>query len=529
MENGLRIKTFMLLFFLWFQFLSSKSGLTNHYIVFSAQTNDARVDWSFALNSSGSANVTVLVANLNDSTLEFQLPKSYQDLKISSDINSTITEVNGSAHDLLMINNISASSLSFTFAWPDAAVQYKDAFYFAGQEKFEVGPCNIIVWLPERASVFWIEDSNLTGTYEKLSFERKRWELLPSFNYSFVGQPKLTMSLEASNHANLHYYPIMVGKPWINRTLDIIEQNWNWLKTVLNGSIDSVNITFAPYGYNDLGTKKSGLCYYNSRNIEVVATRQYGIGLDGFDTAVVLHELTHAFTPLLEDLPSFYSEAIAEDFSYEALRRMSLNETADSLEESRFADAYRNGVQRNLMNYTWMWKWNDDIYDNYTITNACYGVSAFIGDYIIHHWGYTPLDRLNALFNKTEINGLNESQRFSKFVEYLNMAYDENMSGILSNLAILINQWNNADHMRKENYTIAVIGPDTLYISQKLEMLVKEANDHYSNRNYAFSIGKFEEARNLVNSELWQWFDYAFWILVALVVAGIIFLVRRRR
>jgi len=225
------------------------------------------------LNSLGSANVTALVANFNASALEFQLPKSYQDLKISSDVNSIITEVNGSSYDLLTINNVSASSLGFTFAWPDAAVQYRDVFYFAGQEKFEVGPCNITVWLPKKASVFWIEGSNLTGTYERLSFERKRWELLPSFSYSFVGQPKLTMSLETSNHTNLHYYPIMVGKPWINRTLDIIEQNWNWLKTVLNGRINSVNVTFSPYGYNDLGTKKSGLCYYNSRNIEVVATR----------------------------------------------------------------------------------------------------------------------------------------------------------------------------------------------------------------------------------------------------------------
>ncbi|MCJ7423693.1 hypothetical protein MUP01_05430 [Candidatus Bathyarchaeota archaeon] len=473
--------------------------------------------------------MAVLVWDINDSALEFQLPKSYQELKISSGINGTITEVNRSSCDSLTINSISASSLNFTFAWPDAAVQYNDTFYFAGQEKFEVGLSNITVRFPKKTSVFWVEGSNLTGTYEMLSFERKRGELLPSFSYSFLDQPKVNMSLETSSHVDLHYYPIMVGKSWINRTLDFIEQNWNWLRTTLNGSINSVNVTFAPYGYNDLGTKKSGLCYYNSRNIEIVATQQYGIGLDGFITAVVLHELTHAFTPLFEDLPSFYSEAIAEDFSYEALRRMSLNETADSLEESRFADAYWNGVQRNLMNYTWMWKWNDIIYDNYTITSACYGVSAFIGDYILHHWGYTPLDRVNSLSNKIEINSLNETQRFSKFVEYLSTAYDENMSEILSNVAILINQWNDANHMREESYTVAVSGPSTLYISQNLETLVKEANDHYNNRNYDLSIGKFEEARNLVNSELWQWLDYTFWISVALVVVCVIVLVRRRR
>jgi len=524
----LRTKPFMLLFVLLSQFLALKGGLIDRYIVSSIQTNEVQVDWSFVLNSFGSANVTVLVGNVNDSALEFQLPRSYEGLKISLDINGTITEVNGSSYDLLTINNISASSLSFMFAWPDAAVQYRGAFYFAGQEKFEVGPCNITIWLPEKASVFWVEGSNLTGTYEKLSFERKRWELLPSFSYSFVDQPKLTMPLETSSHANLYCQPIMIGKPWINSTLDVIEQNWNWLKTILNGTIDSVDMAFAPYGYNDLGTKKDGICYYGKRNIEIVATKQFGVGLDGWCTALILHELSHAFTPLLEDLPSFYSEAIAEDLSYDALGRTSLNENAISLEESRFSNAYRDGVQGNLINYTWMWKWNDIIYDNYTITSACYGVSAFIGDYIIHHWGYASLDRLNALFNKTEMDSLNESQRFSRFVEYLNVACNGNISETLGNLAILINQWNDADHMRKESYTIAVIGPSTFYVNEKLGMLVKEANDHYNDRDYDLSISRFEEAKDLVDSDLWQWLDYAFWTLIALVVIVIIVLVRRR-
>lgn len=515
----------MLTFFLLFQLLVLKDDIICHSVS-SAQTNETSIVWSFILDSFGSANVTVLVGNINDSTLEFQLPKSYNNLKISPSINGTIKEVNGSSYDLLIVNNINVSSINFTFTWPDAAMQYRDIFYFAGQEKFEVGLSNITICFPERVSVFWVEGSNLTGTYEMLRFECKRGELLPSFSYSFVDQPKITMSSETSDHVKLHYYPIMVGKPWINRTLDIIEQNWNWLRAALNGSINSVNVTFAPYGYNDLGTKKSGLCYYNNRNIEIVATLQYGIGINGFETAVVLHELAHAFTPLLEDFPSFYSEAIAEDFSYEALRRTSLNKTADSLERSRFAEAYWNGVQRNLMNYAWMWKWNDIIYDNYTITSACYGVSAFIGDYIFHHWGYASLHILHALFNKTEINSLNENQRFSKFVEYMSAAYDENMSEFFNNLAILINQWNDADHLKGESYTIAVIGPCTLYISQKLEILVKVANDHYNNRNYDLSISKFEEVKNLMNSEVWKWVDYAFWGLIA--SAGTIFLIRRR-
>ena len=524
----MKIKPFLLLFFLLFQFLVLKGDIICQSVS-SAQTNGTWVDWSFVLDPFGSANVTVLVKNINDSTLEFQLPKSYDNLKISPNINCTIKEINGSSYDLLTLNNINVSSLNFTFTWSDAAIQYRDIFYFAGQEKFEVGLSNITVRFPKSVSVFWVEGSDLTGTYEMLMFECKGGELSPSLSYAFVGQPKISMSLETSNHVKLHYYPITVEQPWINGTLDIIEQNWNWLKATLNGSVSSVNVTFAPYGYNDLGTKKSGLCYFNSRSIEIVATRQFGIGLNGFDTAVVLHELAHAFTPLLEDFPSFYSEAIAEDFSYEALRRMSLNETADSLEESRFADAYWNGVQRNLMNYTWMWKWNDTVYNNYTVTSACYGISAFIGDYIFHHWGYASLNELNALFNKAEINSLNENQRFSKFVDYMSAAYGENMSEFFNTLAILINQWNDADHLRRESYTIAVIGPCTLYISHKLEILVKMANDHFNNRNYNLSISKFEEARNLMDSEMWKWLDYAFWSLVIFAVVGAILLIQRRQ
>lgn len=532
MKSSLNVNSLVFAVFLCSQLLAATAGLNSYQANILNQTGDPRVDWFFAVNSSGSTSVTVLVDDVSESELQFCLPKTYQSFKISSDMNYTITETNGSSYNLLTICNISVSSLSFTFTWPDGGIQYKDVFYFAGQEKFEVGLGNVTVWLPKKASVFWVEGSNITGDYEMLSFECKKWDLLPSFSYSFVGQPRINMSLRTSDHVNLQYHPVMIGKPWINKTVETIEQNWNWLKTTLNGTIDQVDITFAPYGYNDLGVKKGGLCYYNSRDIEIVATEQFGIGFNGWNTALVLHELSHAFTPLLEDLPSFFSEAVAEDCSYAALKRTDLNETADSLEESRFADAYWHGVQQGLLDYIWLWKWNDTIYDNFTITKTCYGISAFVGDYIVHHWGYAALRKLNAIFNKTEINALNESQRFMKFAEYLSLACNFNMSEIFSNLAILINQWNDAYHMcaLAQNYEVTVIGPFTWHISSKLENLVKDANFEYNYRNYNLSISKFDEARALVNSGYWQSLDCLFWLVVTMViVGGIILLVRRRR
>lgn len=520
-------KHLILSVFLFLQFLSMTACSESRQINFQSQVGKPDTEWLFVVDESGSTNVTVFLNNIDQLEFQFNLPKTRRNLKINPEMNHTITAVNGSSHDLLTIYNVSTSSLNFTFTWPDGAIQYKNVFYFAGQEKFEVGLSNITVRLPKKVSVSWVEDSNLVGDFEVLNFECEEWGLLPSFSYAFVEQPRINFSLKTSEHVNLHHHPVMIGEPWTNKTLEIIEHSWNWLKATLNGTINHVNVTFAPYGYNDLGVKKGGLCYYNSRNIEIVATEQFGIGFRAWNTALLLHELSHAFTPLLEDLPSFYSEAIAEDCSYDALRRTDLNETADSLEEYRFDDAYWEGVQRSLLDYIWLWKWNDTIYDNHTITSACYGVSAFIGDYIIHHWGHTAFDKLNQFFNKTEINSLPENQRTTKFVEYLSKACEYNMSEIFSNLEVLITQWNDVYNMRHLNYTIEIIGPFTWYINPKLENLVKDGNNEYNHRNYDLSISKFNEAGDLVNSGIWQSLDYFFWIIVVLAaIAGIISLVR---
>jgi len=285
-----------------------------------------------------------------------------------------------------------------------------------------------------------------------------------------------------------------------------------------------VNITFLPYGYNRLGTTFDGFAYYGSRNIEIVATKQFGIGFKGGATALLFHELSHAFTPLLEDLPSFYIEAIAQDLSYDALRRTNLNSSADSLEERKFWNAYE-GVE--FLHYIWIWNWNDTIYDNPDILSTVYGVAAFLGDYMTHLGDYEAYNRLDNIFKKAEISTLNESQRLIRFTQYLSQAFDCNMTEVLDDwhLQTLIAEWKETKDLRSLEYKFEVIGPFTWYVSSKLVGAVDQANYEYDQRNYDLAIIEYKNAKALMISSFWPTLDLVFWI----VVAGVsIFWIRRR-
>ena len=312
--------------------------------------------WNFIVEYSGRTKVSLTTTNIDQSEIGFSLPKTYQDLRITPMLNYTIKPLSGRCCDELNIKCKNIGQINLSYIWPDGAVLYKGAFYFAAQEKPLVAHAEVAIRLPNNCSVFWIEGYNdFTGNItDELIFKADMIQPVPSFGYSFPSPPRFEFTSETSEHVNLHYHQSMEGKPWINRTIEIVEEQWSWMKTTMNGTLNHVNITFAPYGHNDLGTKWSGLCYPYSRSIEVVATRQFGIGFSGEDTALILHELTHALTPLLEDLPAFYSEAIAQDFAYDVLRRTELNASADSCEEAWFTCAYEYGVQEGLFDYIWL-------------------------------------------------------------------------------------------------------------------------------------------------------------------------------
>jgi len=370
-----------------------------------------KVNWHFIVDTFGDTYVAVSVDNIIASSLDFKLPKTYESLGITPNAYYTIVPENSASWDRLRIHNINVTSLTFNFNWPDGAFQYKGWFYFAGQENFELSitPAfgNITIELPRNTWEILIDEPDFTQPNNyTLVFAYSDTRQIPHFRYRLTEQSSVdVLQLETSEHVNLRYHPVMAGKPWINKTVEVIEQTWSWLKTTLNGTLNPVNLAFVPYGYNRLGTTFGGFTYYGSRNIEIVATSQFGMGFDDEDTALLFHELTHAFTPLLEDLPSFYSEAIAQDTSYDALKRTDLNSSAESLEERSFEIAYE-GV--GFLHYIWIWKWNDTIYNNPVILPAAYGITAFLGDYMTHLGGYQAYNRLDQIFNKTAIMALDE-------------------------------------------------------------------------------------------------------------------------
>jgi len=460
--------------------------------------SEIRIDWSFSIETSGQTKVSITTINIAQSEIVFDVPKTYENLRITPALNSTIEPLPGCSFDELKIQCKNVDQLNLSYVWPDGALQYDGAFYFAGQEKPYVAHGKVTIRLSKNCSVLWIEGNNVfTGnTTDELNFEVDMMQPIPSFSYSFPDLPQPEFTTRTREHVTLNYHPTMEGKPWINKTIEIVEEQWSWLKNTLNGTLNHVNITFAPYGYNDLGTKKGGICYSDSRNFEVVATRQFGIGFNGEDTALVLHELTHALTPLLEDLPSFYSEAIAQDFAYDALRRTELNSSAESCEEGWFNCAYEYGVREGLSDYIWLWSWNDTIYDSRNITWGCYGTVAFIGDYITQHWGYLFYDKVNDIFNRTEISRLNDDdQKCAKFVEYMSEACSCNMSRILSILPYLVTRWFDAYTLRNEyrDYNVEIGGPFTESAQPIVDEMILNATNEYNSRNYEAAIQKFKQ------------------------------------
>ena len=479
--------------------------------------SEVEINWDFVIESSGGTKVYLTATNITQSEITFDIPKTCQDLRITPMLNNTIKPLSGHSCDELRIQCENVDQFNLSYVWPDGAVQYEGTFYFAGQEKPRVDPGTITIRLPKNCSVLWIEGYNdfTSNVTDELTFKVDMIQPIPSFSYSFPSVPQPEIASRISEHVTLHYHPTMEGKPWINTTIGIVEEQWSWLKTTLNGTLNHVDITFAPYGYNDLGTKKGGLCYPNSRNIEILATRQFGIGFNGGDTAVVFHELAHAFTPLLEVLPSFYSEAIAEDFAYEVLRRTELNASADSCEERRFHDAYEYGVKQGLFDYIWLWNWDDTIYDNPNIMWACYGTVAFMGDYITHHWGYMFYKRLNDIFNKTVISVLYGDQKLVKFNAYLSEACSCNMSRILNTLPYLVTRWFDAYNLHNEyrDYKIEITGPFTESAQPTIDQMILNATNEYNNRNYEAAVQKFKEIKELVETlrsqDVWLWKNIA--------------------
>lgn len=510
------------------------SSLGNNQSSTHSADGSMKVNWLFVVGTSGCTNVTVTVVNITEPNLYFQLPKTYELLSISPTVNYAITPENGSSWDWFEIRDINVTNLTFTFTWPDGAVLYKGLFYFSGQESFYSGNTkasgNITIELPKNTKRILIKEPNYAQVGNNtvvLVYSSKRE--IPHFKYFLTEQSfNDVFELEISEHVNLRYHSVMAGKPWIVKTLEVIEKSWSWLKTTLNGTLSHVNVTFVPHGYNRLGTTLEGFTHDGSRNIEIVATKQFGIGFDGRVTSLLFHEISHALTPLLEDLPSFYVEAIAQDLSCDALRRTNLNSSADSLEELWFESAYE-GIEFEILHYTWIWNWNNTIYKNPVILSTVYGVAAFLGDYMTHLGSYLAYNRLDNIFNKTEISALDEPQRLIKFTEYLSQAFNYNMTEVLTDgyLKTLITKWKEAKDLRSWEYRLEVIGPFTWYASLKFVNLVNQANYEYNKRNYDSAISKYMDAKALMISSFWPTHDYVFWIVVVVVV-GVIILIRRR-
>lgn len=506
---------------LFLQLLASTRTISSFPLAMN-EDSGARMNWTFTISASGSTEVTVIVTNIAQSEITFDLPKTYNDLRISPPLNHTVTPKPGYSCDELEIQCDNVNKLNFSYTWSDGSVEYQEMFYFAGQEKPLVRHGNLKILLPTACSVSWIEGyidfaGNLT---DELNFQIDFIQSVPSFSYTFEHMPKSEVTSEGSEHVTLKYYKIMDGAPWINKTLEIIESQWSWLKNTLNGTLDHVEVAFAPYGYSDLGTKFDGFCYHNSRNIEVVATEQFEIGLGAVATAVVLHELSHALTPLFGSLPSFYSEAIAQDLSLDALRRTYLNISADGLEEDRFNRAYKYGVQGGLLDYIWHWDWDDAIYNDAKITSACYGTVAFIGDYITHKYGYSAYNRLDSILNKTAIDTLHGDQKLAKFVEYLSEACVDNMTDILNTLPFLITRWFDAYNLRNHysSYELELTGPFTASAQSEVDEMILDANEEYDNRNYEDSIEKFNRVEEYIQTLRSQ--DANFWQSIVIIESG---------
>ena len=517
------------------QLLVSTTGTVSSFPLATAQDSGVKINWNFTINASGSANVTAIVTDIAKSEISFYLPKTYDSLSIIPPLNHTVMPKPGYSYEELSIQCDSANKLNFSYTWPDAAIEYQGRFYFAGQEKPYVEHGSLKILLPTICSILWIEGySDFTGNKtNELNFKIDSTQTIPSFSYTFERMPKSEITSKNSQHITLKYYKVMTGEPWIDKTLEIIESQWNWLKNTLNGTLDQVEVAFAPYGYNDLGTKKGGLCYYNSRSIEVVATAQFGIGLNVDETTLVLHELTHAFTPLFEYLPSFYSEAIAQDLSYDALRRTHLNTSADGCEENQFNYAYTYGVQGGVIDYIWHWHWGDDIYNNRTITWVCYGTATFIGDYITHKYGHSAYNRLDNILNKTKIDILYGEQKLAKFMEYLSEACGCDVSKILNTLPLLITRWFDAYNLCKKycGFKLDITGPYTASAQPEVDEMILSATKEYNNRNYEDSIEKFhriaEYIENLRRQDANFWQNCAFFefIIIVLIVLFILYFV----
>lgn len=492
----------------------------------SSVDNEPLFNWNMVVEKNGSADVTVTITG-GQGGLVVYVPKTCQNLQTHPTLNYTLLPFSGLSYDGVEMESGSTDQLNLSYVWPDAAVQYNGTFYFAGQEKPNVSNSRIAVVLPNDSFVSWIEGyEHFPGNITKeLTFVADSLQAIPSFAYTFPNMPQIVMESKASTHVNLTFYSIMDGEPWIEKTLEIVQSQWDWMKSTLEGTINQVNITFAPYGYNDLGTKFGGFCYYNTRNIEIVATNQFGIGDDGWATATLLHELTHALTPLLEVFPSFYSEALAQDFSYDALRRTELNASADQCEENQFTNAFEYGAKRGLLHYIYDWKWGDEINDNTTISNACYGTVTFIGDYFAHRWGYEYYHKLIDVFNSTEIASLPDAQKLPKFLEYMSLACACNVTQIMDTMPYMITRWSDAYDLRNEflNYKLTSNGPFAESAQGTIDSMIKNATQEYDARNFESAISGFNQVKEYVDGLQSQDTSYwrqqtALWQRVALFV-----------
>jgi len=492
----------------------------------SSVDNGPQFDWKVVVEKSGSANVAVAITNGGQDSLTLYVPKTCQNLQIVPTLNYTLSLLSGNSYDELQVDCERTDQFNLSYVWPDGAVQYNEKFYFAGQEKPYVQKGEIAISLPEASFVHWIEgyDHFSGNTTNDLTFAVDSLQAIPSFSYTFPNMTQIAMITRTSKHVTLTFYPIMEGKPWIDKTTEIVENQWNWMRNILEGTINQVNITFAPYGYNDLGTKFGGFCYYSTRSIEIVATNQFGIGGDGWATATLLHELTHALTPLPEAFPSFYSEAIAQDFSYDALRRTELNASADPCEENQFTNAFEYGVKEGLLHYIYDWKWRDEINDNTTISNACYGTVAFAGDYFAHRWGYEYYHKLINVFNSTEIASLPDAQKLPKFLEYMSLACGCNVTQIMDTMPYMITRWSDAYNFRNEflNYKLNSNGPFTESAQGTVDSMVKNATQQYDARNFESAISGFSQVKEYVDDLQSQDTSYwkeqtALWQKIALV------------
>ena len=475
--------------------------------------NGPQYNWEIVVEKTGSTNVAVTITTAGQDSLTLYVPKTCQNFQIIPTLNYNRSSLFDRSYDKIQIDCENVGQLSLSYVWPDGAVQYNGKFYFAGQEKPYVGKGKIAIILPEDSFVSWIEGyEHFSGNVTKeLSFTVDSLQPMSSFAYSFSNMSQIAMQLETSEHVNLIFYPIMKGEPWIEETLEILENQWNWMENLLEGTINKVNITFAPYGYNDLGTKKDGLCYYGTRNIEIAATNQFGIGTADGGTALLLHEVAHALTPLLEAFPSFYSEAIAQDFSYDTLRRTELNASVDELEEAQFNRSYNFAVQEGLLHYVYNWKWDNEIYGNATISDACYGTVAFIGDFFVHRLGYDHYHKLIEVFNSTEISELSDAQKLPKFLEYMSEACGFNVTQILDTIPFMITRWFDAYNLRNEfrSYQVYSLGPFTESAQEIVLSMIRNATQDYDTRDFESAINKFNQVKEYVNSLQNQ--DASYW------------------